>query len=153
MNCREDPVRIHRSGSLLAWRVRAPARRRSPPAPDFPLGTRALPAVTHGRSCAVATDVGEDADTRQAGDDPGRPTPHPALSRAVLDSLPAHVAVIDPEGRIVITNLAWQRFLAENGGLPGACDVGSNSLAACQCGDDPAARVAAGIEAVLGGEK
>jgi hypothetical protein len=38
------------------------------------------------------------------------------LSRVVLDSLPAHVAVIDADGRILSTNKAWQQFQQGNGG-------------------------------------
>jgi signal transduction histidine kinase len=79
------------------------------------------------------------------------------LSRAVLDSLPAHVAVIDADGRILVTNAAWRRFQADNGGDAASCDVGSNYLAACRCatgeGAEAAAKVAGGIEAVLSGER
>lgn len=100
-----------------------------------------------------AVDRGESADTRQARHHADlRLARSEDLSRIVLDSLPAHVAVIDTEGKIVVTNQAWQQFLAENGGVPAACDVGSNYLTACQC-DDQAAKVSAGIESVLGGER
>ena len=79
------------------------------------------------------------------------------LNRVVLDSLPTHVAVIDAEGRILVTNDAWKRFQNANGGSAVNCDVGSNYLAACRCSTgedaDVAGRVAAGIEGVLRGER
>jgi signal transduction histidine kinase len=78
------------------------------------------------------------------------------LNRAILDSLPAHVAVLDLDGRIVAVNRAWRQFEAANGGLTEACSVGSNYLKTCRCvtGEESsdAARVADGIEQVLRGE-
>ena len=92
----------------------------------------------------MAGETGESADVTEG------------LSRAVLDSLPAHVAVIDAEGRILVTNNAWRRFQAENVGDGASCDVGSNYLLACRCatgaGANSAGKVAGGIEAVLRGE-
>ena len=38
-----------------------------------------------------------------------------ALNIAVLNSLTAHVAVIDDQGRVLAVNAAWKRFAAENG--------------------------------------
>jgi signal transduction histidine kinase len=79
------------------------------------------------------------------------------LNRAVLDSLPSHVAVLDPSGTIVATNRAWRKFQEENGGTSATCDVGCNYLTVCRCSTggelELACRVAQGIEAVLRGEQ
>ena len=37
------------------------------------------------------------------------------LRRAILDAVPAHIAVLDGAGNIVATNAAWDRFALENG--------------------------------------
>ena len=78
------------------------------------------------------------------------------LNQIVLDSLPAHVAVLGPDGTILATNAAWRRFQQENGGTPGSCGEGCNYLATCRCcdgeGADVARKVADGIESVLRGD-
>lgn len=73
----------------------------------------------------------------------------------ILDALPAHIALIAPDGTIVTVNEAWRRFARENG-LPGDDDaIGQNYLRACDaaCGLDAeeAVAAAAGIRAVLDG--
>ena len=77
------------------------------------------------------------------------------LNQTVLDSLPAHVAVIDARGQIVATNRAWRQFQEQNGGAAGACGVGSDYLNACRCAtgesSDQGRQVAAGIESILRG--
>ena len=79
------------------------------------------------------------------------------LSRAVLSSHPAQIAVLDGDGTIIAVNDAWQRFARENGGGDSTGCVGSNYLSVCRkaAGDDrdeaPAAH--AGILAVLRGER
>ena len=85
------------------------------------------------------------------------------LNRAVLNALPAHIAVLDPSGRIVATNRAWEEFFAAGAPDPaGQSDVhprgvGTNYLTVCRqttgrdAGD--AAKVADAIQAVLTGER
>ncbi len=78
------------------------------------------------------------------------------FSRAALDSLPAHIAVLDPKGNIVRVNNGWRHFAAERGGasepslLPGA-----NYLEVCrravERGDVLALKALQGIEGVLSG--
>lgn len=88
------------------------------------------------------------------------------LNQAVLDALPAHIAVLGPDGRIVATNRAWDEFNRRNGPSPScdpaptepdACGVGCNYLNVCRAarGTDAegAAEVLAGIQAVLEGER
>ena len=71
--------------------------------------------------------------------------------RATLDSLSSHVAVLDEDGTVLLTNAGWERFAAENGGGP---TVGSDYLGVCDAAtDDPyAAEAARGIRAILAGE-
>jgi PAS domain S-box-containing protein len=71
---------------------------------------------------------------------------------ATLDSLPANIAVLDERGYIIMTNRAWTVFALANGAsvAPG---VGADYLAACDAAHDdpPAARVAAGLRAIIAG--
>lgn len=82
-----------------------------------------------------------------------------ALERAVLDSMAAHIAVLDAEGNIRAVNQAWRRFAQENqppGGMrPEQTDVGANYLRACRSARDcqPADEAATGILDVLHGRR
>ncbi len=61
------------------------------------------------------------------------------LSRRLLDTFPAHTALLDGSGRIVLVNRAWRRFGTANGlAHPRAC-VGTSYLKVC----DRAARTSA----------
>ena len=76
---------------------------------------------------------------------------------ALLDALPANVAVLDAQGTIVAVNDAWRRFADENGLRDARHGVGLNYLDVCDhaTGADTAyaKSVAAGLRAVLGGER
>jgi PAS domain S-box-containing protein len=77
------------------------------------------------------------------------------LLQAVLDSMPANVAALDTDGRILHVNANWLRFGLENGLPPETDHLGWNYLAACDaCGSGVAEAVksAAGIRAVIAGE-
>jgi len=75
---------------------------------------------------------------------------------AILNALPAHIALIDSEGWIVSVNEAWRRFAAEN--VLGSANFGvrENYLEICDraCGNGAAeaADTAAAIRRVLDGE-
>jgi PAS domain-containing protein len=75
-----------------------------------------------------------------------------ATHGAVLDALPAHVAMLDAQGVIVSVNRAWQEFAAANGGT--ASDIGKDYAALCDgaVGEhaEEAARAARCIRSVLG---
>ncbi len=76
---------------------------------------------------------------------------------AILNALPAHVALINPEGFILAVNEAWRQFATANV-FPGFhSDIGQNYLVSCEraTGDGAAeARaIAAGIGRVLRGEE
>ncbi len=74
----------------------------------------------------------------------------------IVDSLSAHVAVLDGTGMIIKTNRAWQEY-GEQNGLAGPTDsIGVNYLDICQsatdCGDPEGELVIVGIQKVLAGE-
>jgi len=81
-----------------------------------------------------------------------------AFTRTVLNSLSAHVCVLDKEGVIVTTNDAWKEFgcLNLSHGVP-IIDVGQNYLDVCRrastAGDSTAQAILGGIEVVLGGSQ
>jgi len=78
------------------------------------------------------------------------------LARTVLDSLSAHIAILDARGVILETNRAWRKFAANSGMPENHDDRGSNYLAICEATAGPDAgdahRVADGIRAVIGGD-
>jgi len=81
--------------------------------------------------------------------------PDENLYKVVIDSLSAHVAILDEEGIILETNTAWREFARANG-MQNSCEcIGINYLSICRTAsdhaDDDAARVAAGIQAVIQG--
>jgi DNA-binding CsgD family transcriptional regulator len=78
------------------------------------------------------------------------------LARTVLNSLSAHIAILDENGVILETNKAWQIYAVKSG-LPEAYDHnGVNYLEICDAATGSeaadAAQVARGIRAVIGGE-
>ena len=78
------------------------------------------------------------------------------LARTVLNSLSAHIAIIDEIGIILETNTAWREY-AKRSGMPADYDgKGVNYLAVCDSTLGPdandAAAVAEGIRAVLDGD-
>ena len=80
----------------------------------------------------------------------------PEFWREALDSLTAHVALLDGEGTILAVNLAWRRFATQNDlPDPDAC-LGVNYLAVCEkatAQESHAATITAGIHAVLDGKR
>jgi signal transduction histidine kinase/PAS domain-containing protein/ActR/RegA family two-component response regulator len=81
------------------------------------------------------------------------------LKSAVLDSLAAHIVVLDRDGVIVSTNEAWRRFGRGNGAGARFVDpVGVSYLSVCALAvgtplGEEAAAALAGIRAVLAGEQ
>jgi PAS domain S-box-containing protein len=77
--------------------------------------------------------------------------------QSVLDSLTAHVVVLDAQGAIVLVNQAWKEFALQNGAAPETVDpAGADYLASCTAatpqGDARTAQLAIeGIRAVLDG--
>ncbi|MGE3960729.1 MAG: ATP-binding protein [Dehalococcoidia bacterium] len=81
----------------------------------------------------------------------------PVLPSAVLDGLPAHIALIDRSGVLRWTNRAWREFGERNGALPGFDGgVGTNCIDVCRTteGEDRpyALQIVTGLQQVLAGE-
>lgn len=70
---------------------------------------------------------------------------------SILNSLTAHIAVIDAGGSILMVNSAWKQFAEENGG--NFSHIDSNYFEVCRkaadCGDAVAAEALIGIESVV----
>lgn len=80
------------------------------------------------------------------------------LNRGTLQALPAHVAVLDWEGRIVAVNQAWSDFARRNGAeASDAVSVGANYLDVCRRAavteEAEAVKALRGIEQVLAGKE
>jgi PAS domain S-box-containing protein len=83
------------------------------------------------------------------------------FKQAVLDAIPAHIAVLDATSQIILVNKAWERFAIENGDSALAfTGVGMNYLRVCRDAargpgeeDGSAAAAGEGIEAVLQGRQ
>ncbi len=76
-------------------------------------------------------------------------------ARTVLDSLSAHIAIVDESGLILDTNRAWREYAVENGMPDGYDSIGDNYLEICDAADGPdgndARAVAAGVREVIDG--
>jgi CheY-like chemotaxis protein len=76
---------------------------------------------------------------------------------AILNALPAHIALINPAGIILAVNEAWRRFTSATGLQGPQFVVGQNYLAICKHaqgdGAEAAHATATGIERVLHGEE
>ncbi len=88
----------------------------------------------------------------------GRDSTGASLAAAILDSLTAHIALVDSTGRIIAANAAWRRFANANQCSDRACYVGANYLAICEeavrrDGDVTAAAALNGVRAVLQHER
>jgi DNA-binding CsgD family transcriptional regulator len=80
------------------------------------------------------------------------------LARTILDSLSAHIAILDKDGYILATNKAWREFASSNQLEMRSEAISVNYLEICDSAvgesSEQAGRVAEGIRAVLsGGEK
>ena len=72
--------------------------------------------------------------------------------QATLDSLSAHIAVLDEHGEVIAVNASWRGFAESEGGHSDY--VGSNYITVCEAADDPLAKqVARGLTEVLAGER
>jgi PAS domain S-box-containing protein len=80
------------------------------------------------------------------------------FTRAILNSLSAHIAVIDEEGKIVATNEAWEKFGSENCSEEQVVSIsaGQNYLQVCRRSaafEENTRFVLENLQAILGGEK
>lgn len=72
---------------------------------------------------------------------------------AVLDSLSAHIAVINADGSVLATNRAWQVFAEQNGASALRVSEGANYLTVCDQAGLEGAAVAALIREVISGTR
>lgn len=72
--------------------------------------------------------------------------------QGTLDSLPAHIAVLDERGEIIMTNRAWSTFASANH-AGAAVGIGANYLTACDqaIDDELASRAADALRTIIGG--
>ena len=74
-----------------------------------------------------------------------------------LDSLSAHIAILDESGEIIAVNGMWRAFAEANGSDPGTVSEGANYLRACESATglyaEEAAAFAEGIRDVLAGRR
>lgn len=79
------------------------------------------------------------------------------FAKTVLNSLSAHIAVLDEHGIILETNSAWKNFAYRNGMKQRNDSNGINYLSVCESATgedaDQASQVAAGIRAVIDGQE
>jgi len=77
--------------------------------------------------------------------------------QAALDSLSAHIAILDSNGTIVTVNASWRRFADENGLAWGDYGIGRNYLGVIEAGSGEEAgsaqQVATGIREVMAGQR
>src|SRR5215210_3524193 len=80
-------------------------------------------------------------------------TQHSRELQQTLDSLSAHIAILDESGEIVAVNDAWRVFAKANGGDPERVSKGANYLQVCEpgSGSEEGVAFAQGIRAVLSG--
>jgi len=80
-----------------------------------------------------------------------------ALNAALLDSLPAHVALLDKQGKIIATNEAWRRDGNRHGFSHPEWGVGTDYAAAClklaNQHNLQAASISRGVHSVLNGSR
>ena len=73
--------------------------------------------------------------------------------QAALDSLKAHIAILDEKGTIIFVNEAWRRFATENGANVEGAGLGLNYLSVCESArgqySDEGARVAVLIRELI----
>jgi signal transduction histidine kinase len=74
-----------------------------------------------------------------------------------LDSLSAHIAILDESGEIIAVNGVWRSFASANGGDPEKVNEGANYLRVCESAEglnaEGAAAFAEGIKDVLAGRR
>jgi two-component system NtrC family sensor kinase len=106
----------------------------------------AMPIHGEGRRIVGAVVVNTDLTDSRWGD---------VFARSTLNSLSAHIAILDEKGRIVATNRAWQRFTSSNPPITTSAGPGTNYLevsdAAASEGSEEALAFARGIRDVISG--
>ena len=75
------------------------------------------------------------------------------FANTILNTLDAHIAILDAQGVIITINDAWRHFAEQNQGRLSALSEGSNYLEVCEkasaTGDELATKALAGIRGVM----
>jgi two-component system cell cycle sensor histidine kinase/response regulator CckA len=117
----------------------------------FALTNGEVDAFIDGRGAPHLLPQGQRALTKRAGE-----TSRQAASlSALLNALPANIALVDTHGSINVVNARWDQFAAANGGVANRTGVGVNYLTICDAttGEESsdARAVAVGVRAMLNG--
>jgi EAL domain-containing protein (putative c-di-GMP-specific phosphodiesterase class I) len=75
----------------------------------------------------------------------------PGFFRATLDSLVAHIAVLDGEGEIIMTNRAWARFAIDNGATARTGEQNYLAVSDAAAAEETAVEASAGLRAIIAG--
>lgn len=114
-----------------------------------------LRATTLGASAAMSADLKESDEQLRAMTEAHRRSAEE--KEAILNALPAQIALLDPLGCIVAVNERWGAFAAANGAQSSDCFIGRNYLEVCDgaAGDcsEEASAVSQGLRAVLTGRQ
>lgn len=121
---------------------------------EFPIEASISQVTVDGK--ALFTVIIRDISERQAAEEALQASE--SFTRDVLDSLSAHICVLDKDGVIIETNQAWKEFARDNAdGMLRIADVGQNYLELCRRaiagGESSAGVFLGGIEAVLTGRR
>lgn len=77
-----------------------------------------------------------------------------AVRHQILDTLPAHIALLDAEGKVIHVNTRWRQFAAQHATDLQRVDVGANYLSACEASDEPEPReLGQDLRAIVAGER
>jgi len=86
-----------------------------------------------------------------------RPAKPSGELRSFLNTLPAHIAIVDSSGTIVAVNQAWRDFAASNGAIVSRVMEGTNYFEVCATATGEQAEYAAafaeGIRSVFSGQR
>jgi PAS domain S-box-containing protein len=78
-------------------------------------------------------------------------------NEAILDALPAHIALVDAKGVILHVNKAWRRFGTTNVFTGKDCGIGTNYLQVCEQGNGnfsyEGQAISQGLQTVLAGKQ
>ena len=110
---------VRPDGSLRVIHQRAELERNAGGEPEYLVGT--LQDVTEQRA-DTARLRRQEVDLRSLLD----------ARQALINSLPAHIALLDPSGVILDVNANWRQYAEENGYLADNHGVGVNYLTACE---------------------
>ena len=150
----ENMVRL-RKGSIIEYQREKRYRRKDGAVVWVSLAVSAV--GTAGESPTASITIAQDITARKAAELALKE--HARFTRDILNSLTAHVAVLDEQGVIIEVNDAWRRFGRENGEPPDQGDyIGTNYMEVCakaaRIGGDALAReVADGLRELLAGRR